>query len=426
MNIFILTVGSRGDVQPFVALGQGLKAAGHTVTLATSASFESFIVEHGLNFGRLTNELIELMDSAQGRQALEETIGIFGSIKTMVKLAKEGNRINRQLVMDSWEAAQLAKPDLIIFHPKALAGAHIAEKLRVPALLATLQPMLVPTVETPPIGIPALKLGGWYNKFSYQLIKMGYSSYRGMINTFRQETLGIDKLPKSADVLTMSNGQPLPVLHAFSQHLLPRPADWPPHAYVTGYWFLEEEQTWQPPAALRAFLDAGDPPVYVGFGSMAGRDPKRLTQIIVDALQQANVRGLLATGWGGLSAADLPATIFKIEQAPHAWLFPRVAAVVHHGGAGTTAAGLRAGRPTVICPFMGDQPFWGERVHSLGVGPKPILQKKVTVDSLAWAIRTAATDQTLRQTAAALGEKIRQEDGIANTLDLIAALTGQP
>ena len=422
MNIFILTVGSRGDVQPFVALGQGLKAAGHTVTVATSASFEPFITRHGLHFGHLSNDLLDLMDTAAGREALEETLGVFGTIKTMIKLAQEGTRINRKLLQEAWEAAQIARPDLIIFHPKAFAGAHIAEKLRIPALLATLQPMLVPTVETPPIGIPALKMGGWYNKLGYQLIKLGYNSYRGMINTFREETLGIEKLPKSVDILSMSSGRALPVLHAFSQHVLPRPVDWPPQAVVTGYWFLEATQTWQPPAALNTFLQAGDPPVYVGFGSMAGRDPERLTNIIIEALQRANVRGLLATGWGGLDTKELPETIFKIEEGPHDWLFSRVAAIVHHGGAGTTAAGLRAGRPTVICPFMGDQPFWGERVHALGVGPKPILQKKVTAESLATAIRKAITDNAMRQHAARLGEKISAEDGVASTVKLIAEM----
>jgi sterol 3beta-glucosyltransferase len=152
---------------------------------------------------------------------------------------------------------------------------------------------------------------------------------------------------------------------------------------------------------------------------MAGRDPARLTAIVVEALRRANVRGILATGWGGLSPADLPDSIFKLDHAPHDWLFPRVAAVVHHGGAGTTAAGLRAGRPTLVCPFIADQPFWGRRVHALGVGARPIPQKRLTPDNLAAAIHEISTNQTIRDNAAALGERIRSEDGLRTAVAMI-------
>ncbi|MEL6263944.1 MAG: glycosyltransferase, partial [Cyanobacteria bacterium J06626_6] len=207
----------------------------------------------------------------------------------------------------------------------------------------------------------------------------------------------------------------------YSRHVAPEPTDWPENVIASGYWFLDQQTAWEPPADLKAFLDSGDAPVYVGFGSMAGRDPERLTRIVIGALQQAKVRGILATGWGGLSAEDLPKTIFKLEQAPHDWLFPQMAAVVHHGGAGTTAAGLRAGCPTVICPFFGDQPFWGQRVRELGVGSGPIPQKQLTVEKLAAAIQTVTTNSTAQQKAKALGEKLRQEDGIARAIALIDA-----
>lgn len=422
MNILILTLGSRGDVQPYVALGKGLQAAGHVVTVTTSASFEPFITGHGLHYGYLNNELMDLMDSAEGREAMENAIGVIGTVRTMVKLAQEGNRINRKLLKESWEAAQAAQPDLIIFHPKAFAAPHIAEKCGVPAIMAVMQPMIVPTAATPPIGIPALKLGGWYNRLGYGLISMGYSAYRGMVNTFRQESLGIDKLARSQNILTEVAGQPVPVLHAFSQYVLPRPDDWHEYAHVTGYWFLEQSTEWQPSVELQAFLDAGDPPVYIGFGSMAGRNPQRLAGIVIEALKQAGVRGIIATGWGGIDAGSLPNTVFKIDQAPHDWLFPRMAAVVHHGGAGTTAAGLRAGKPTVICAFIADQPFWGQRVHALGVGSKTIPQKRLTAPKLAAAIREVTTNSAIRENASALGEKIRAEDGIGNAVALIEGM----
>jgi len=422
MNIFIVTLGSRGDVQPYVALGKGLRAAGHTVTVCTSVSFEPFITGHGLRYGYMSDDFMELMESAEGRDAIENTSGIIGPIKTMMKLMKEANRINRELMKDTWAAAQEAEPDLIIYHPKGLSGAHIAEKLRIPVMLAVPAPAFVPTAEIPVVGMPNLNLGRWYNRLGYTLINKGYSAYDGLANDFRQQTLGLGKTKHAALATHNYAGEPIPVLHCISQHVLPGPTDWPSHVYMNGYWFLDQMDNWQPSAELQAFLDAGDPPVYVGFGSMAGRNPEKLARIVIAGLQQAGVRGIIATGWGGLEAGDLPETILKIDQAPHDWLFPRVSAVVHHGGAGTTAAGLRAGRPTVIATFIADQPLWGKRVFELGAGAKPIPHKKLTPDNLAAAIREVTTNSSIRQKAEALGAKIRAEDGVANTVDLIESL----
>jgi sterol 3beta-glucosyltransferase len=214
-------------------------------------------------------------------------------------------------------------------------------------------------------------------------------------------------------------GEPVPVLHGYSEHVLPRPADWPDGALVTGYWFLESDATWQPPDRLRDFLAAGDPPVYVGFGSMAGADPRRLARVVAEATRRAHVRGLLAIGWGGLDAGDLPDSVLAIDEAPHDWLFPRVAAAVHHGGAGTTAAALRAGRPSVICPFIGDQPFWGRRVRALGAGSDPIPQKRLTAENLAAAIREVTTNPAIGRRSRELGERIRGEDGVANAVSAL-------
>jgi sterol 3beta-glucosyltransferase len=419
MNVFIITIGSRGDVQPFVALGKGLKAAGHRVTLCTSSSFEPFICSHGLDYGYMTDELLKLMDSAAGRDAMENTNGILGSIKTMIRLVKRAKPINRQMLKDSWEAAQVAEPDIVLFHPKALGGVHIAEKLDVPVMMAIPLPMIVPTAESPTIGFPNWNIGGWYNKLTYAFVRMGFRMYNGTVNKFRQDILALHKFPKSSGLLRMADGRPIPVLHPFSTHVVPRPHDWPDNAYITGYWFLNRLNEWKPSAELKAFLDEGESPVYVGFGSMAGRNPRRIANIVIEALQQVNVRGIIATGWGGLALDDLPERIFGIDKVPHDWLFPHMAAVVHHGGAGTTAAGLRAGCPTIICPFFGDQPYWGRRVHSLGVGSKPIPQKKMTVEKLASAICEVTTNQTIRQNAEALGKKIRHEDGTANAIAII-------
>jgi sterol 3beta-glucosyltransferase len=232
---------------------------------------------------------------------------------------------------------------------------------------------------------------------------------------------GLGRFSGAASLDRQSDGRPIQVLHGVSRHVLPRPADWPPHAHLTGYWFLEDSGTWQPPAELADFLDAGDPPVYIGFGSMAGRDPRRVTGAVVEGLRLANVRGIIATGWGGLDGDDLPDTIMHITQAPHDWLFPRVSAVVHHGGADTTAAALRAGKPSVICPFIVDRFFWGRRMSALGAGSAPIPQKRLTAQRLAAAIRQVTTDAAVRATAAELGRRISQEDGVADAVTRIEA-----
>jgi sterol 3beta-glucosyltransferase len=326
------------------------------------------------------------------------------------------------MMLDSWAAAQEVKPEAVIYHPKALAAVSIAEAFMAPPVMALLQPMIVPTAEFPPPGMPELPLGGTYNKLSYKAIAAGYSMYTGMVNEMRQDVMGLEKFPKGTGLYKTAAGAPIHVLHGFSSHVIPRPGDWPDQASIPGYWFLQRRDDWQPPEELADFLAAGEAPVYVGFGSMAGRDPARRTKIVIEALLQANRRGILASGWGGLQSADMPPSILPIEGAPHDWLFPQMSAVVHHGGAGTTAAGLRAGRPTVVCPFMGDQPFWGSRVYALGVGPEPIPQKKMTADILAAAIRTAVSNESMGEKADVLGQKIRDEDGVGTATAVIGEI----
>ncbi len=239
--------------------------------------------------------------------------------------------------------------------------------------------------------------------------------YRRPINEWRRDRLGLPP-PKGEDRL---RGKPVTKLYAYSPSVVPRPADWDESSVVTGYWFLDAPGDWRPQPALVEFLQAGSPPVYMGFGSMFMNGGERKTETVLNALKLAGQRGIIATGWGGLTAENAPQGTFVLDAAPHDWLFPQVAAVVQHGGAGTTGAALRAGKPTVICPFVGDQPFWGRRVAALGVGPPPIPQRKLTAESLANAIEKAVTDQDMRQRAASLGEAIRAEDGVGQAIAII-------
>jgi UDP:flavonoid glycosyltransferase YjiC (YdhE family) len=300
------------------------------------------------------------------------------------------------------------------------AGISVAEKNHLPLLQAYVFPV-IPTRAFPSILLPQAlsNLGGAFNLISSQLIlQLGWLAARPLLNRTRKKIL--DLPPYSFAEPTLSNRpKGFPTLFGFSPSVIPAPADWDADAHVTGYWFLDPVADWTPPPDLLDFLQAGSPPVYIGFGSMGSRDPAETTALILQALAKTQQRAILLSGWGGMQKTDLPASVFMIDSASHAWLFPRVAAVVHHGGAGTTAAGLRAGVPSIVIPFTTEQAFWGRRVQDLGVGPTTIPRSKLTVDRLAQAIQEAVTNSAMRQRAAELGSKIQAEDGIANAVKII-------
>ena len=414
MKIFLSTMGTRGDIQPFIALGQGLQAAGHQVALCTAEGYRSFVEEHGVPYAYMANEFLEIIQSQTGQAAMESKRGV-------LEIYRQIGPIIRRSLEDEWRAVQAFQPDAIVYHPKMLGSYHIAEKLQIPAWLSLALPFQTPTRAFPNPMFTGVKLGGWFNQFSYRLMDLAGVMYGGITNDFRVQSLGLGAKGRFGSTMRKTNGEPVPVLYAYSPHLVPRPADFPPEVQVTGFWFLEHTPPWQPPPALLAFLEAGPPPVYVGFGSMSGKYGAERGKVVVEALQKSGHRGLLASGWGGLQTNELPENIFLIDAAPHDWLFPRVAAVVHHGGSGTTAAGLRAGKPTLICPFIADQPFWGKVVYEAGAGPQPIPQRKLTVDGLAAAMTTAVTDPAMQQRAAALGSQIRAEAGVAGAVALLQA-----
>ena len=417
MRLFLLTLGTRGDVQPFVALGRALQGRGHEVTVCTSSGLAPFVEGYGLRYAYLNNDILDLVNSDAGRRAVSET-GVLGSLRWMAEAARLFKPIFRRTLAEEWEAARGA--EAIIYHPQAVGGYHIAEALGIPGVMADPLPTWVPTAGFPNLVAPDLGLGGWYNRLTYRVLPvLTRAMYGSVVTRWRREDLGLPRRPLFADELVRADGRPVPVLLGFSPSVVPPPPDWPENVQVTGYWFLDEAPDWQPPPGLRDFLASGPPPVFVGFGSMAGRDPARTTRIVLDALVRSGQRGILVTGWGGLGCPDALEGVYVAESVPYDWLLPRVAAVVHHGGAGTTAAGLRAGKPSVICPFVADQPFWGKRVAGLGVGPQPIPQRRLDAIKLAVAIGMALTDPRMQQKAADLGARIRGEDGTANAAALI-------
>lgn len=412
MHVTLITVGSRGDVQPFVALGVGLRRAGHTVRLATHGIFRSLAEAQGLEFAALEGNPAAITQGAEGQAWLESERNPIQFVRGFQKLM---GPIMAQAMRDAWALCQ--GTEAIISSGTGFFVAYsIAERLRVPFLQAYLQPVH-PTRAFPSSLFPTpFRGGGWFNYLSHIIGGQGFwQVMRPAINATRRDLLDLPPLPPAGPFLDLERAK-MPIVYGYSPAVLPKPKDWGDWVHVVGYWLLEQPN-WTPPPALADFLAAGPPPVYIGFGSMSDRDPARMTEVVLGALRRAGQRGLLATGWGGLSQSDLPDEVFKLEQAPHDWLFRRVAAVVHHGGAGTTAAGLHAGVPSLLIPFFGDQPFWADRLEVLGVG-RQLARRTLTAENLGLALREATAHGSLRARAAALGAQIRTERGIARTIEI--------
>jgi sterol 3beta-glucosyltransferase len=422
MRILIIAMGSRGDIQPYIALGQGLKAAGHFVRLMSHENFERLVSSYGLDFWPVAGDVQALLETPKMRALVEK-----GNLLAITKYtAKAAERAAIDSAREGWEAGR--GMDLLIGGIGGVfIGTALAEKLGMPFLQAYLLPF-TPTAAFPAIVFPSSlsRLGGLFNRLSHHLFRqMMWQGGRAANNLARKTILGLPPAPFFGPFDSASLER-TPVLYGFSPAAIPQsggyanapPSDWK-NTHVTGYWFLDEAPDWTPPPALVEFLANGELPIYIGFGSMTSSKPEEIANLVLAALARTGQRGILQSGWGGLSKADLPETVLMVDSIPHSWLFPRVAAVVHHGGAGTTAAGLRAGVPSIVIPFFGDQPFWGQRVADLGVGAAPIPRKQLTVERLATAMRQVVTDRSMRQRATALGAQIRAEDGIANAVAIV-------
>jgi UDP:flavonoid glycosyltransferase YjiC (YdhE family) len=404
VHITILALGSRGDILPYAVLGHGLKAAGHQVRFITFESYATLVAEQNLDFHPIRGNAQTLVSNAGA-----DTLALVRSFSSLA----EGYA--RDL-----SAPHLGETDLFLNQlPIGLYGFDLAEKYNVPMALAAVIP-LAWTDAFPLMGFPRLPVPG-YNKMTYFIGgMMAWMMFRGVINLWRKRTLQLPPQPWTGYLEQLGTGQ-IPTLNGISQHVVPRPADWGDFIYITGYWFPQDEP-WAPPADLLAFLEAGSPPVFIGFGSMPIKNPQQTTSIILEALKQSGQRGILHIGWGGLGDQSLPKDVFKIDYAPYDWLFPRTAMVIHHGGSGTTAYGLRSGVPSCVVSFVFDQQYWGNRIAGLGAGPVPIRHRRLTVENLREAILLGVNDKNIRQAAVAIGRKIRKEDGVGNALQVIGQL----
>lgn len=417
MRIAMIAMGSRGDIQPYIALGKGLKAVGHRVRLITHENFEGLVSAYGLEFCPMKGNVQAFMEDPENRQLLES--GNFLAINARTAKASQRAAVD-------WAEGSLAACQGVELLIAGVGGLFLslalAEKLKLPLLQAYIFPF-TPTKAFPAILFPQsiAKLGGVVNQLSHHLFRqIMWQASRTGNRLARSQVLDLPPAPFFGSY-NSDHFQRYPILYGLSPSVIAKPSDWQ-NTYLTGYWFLDEAPNWTPPAALLEFLQKGSPPVFIGFGSMVSRNPEETAELVLQAIQLTGQRALLQSGWSGLRKSDLPDTVLMVDSIPHSWLFPRVAAVVHHGGAGTTAAGLRAGIPTIVIPFFGDQPFWGQRVAALGVGTAPIPRKELTAERLAEAIHKAVSDRTMRQRAANLGAKIQAEDGVANAVAVVQEL----
>ncbi len=403
MNITILTYGSRGDVQPFTALALGLLKAGHSVRLAAPHRFTGFAAQYGVPFAPLPGDPEEI--SARFNDARNNA---FGAVKSMADYMFS---IANPLARAAFTACDGA--DLIVHSFLFTTGGHSLARARgIPDVSIQAFPMFAPTRAFPNVALPSIPPGALSYLTHWLATQIFWYSGKRLSAPERHNLKLYWPFDASGPIQT-------PLLFAYSPIVLPKPADWiAPHIHITGYFFLDTPATYQPPPNLMDYLAAGDAPVCVTFGSMVNRDAERIDAIVRAALARTRQRGIILTGWGGRKPIEGESNLFYLDAAPHDWLFPRCKSVIHHGGAGTTAAGLRAGIPNIVVPHAIDQLFWGKRVAAIGAGPAPVDLKKLSIESLTAAF-AQTEDAGLRARARETGRLICAEDGVGNAVRLI-------
>lgn len=417
-RVAIAAIGTMGDVQPFVALSKILLKRGYSVVLCTTSDFEAFVTGNSIEFHNLGADIQAFIRQSQFDNAMSKNLLLYAPT-----LLRQGQQILKEACKQLWIAAQSA--DAIVFHQTTNFAIDVAEALDVPAIMTAFQP-INPTGEFPHFSFDGppldplfnrISLDPLFNRLSYVIQAAQQSYYDFPRDRMRAKLLGL-RSRKRNGFSKNAWGENIPALHAYSPIISPRAGDWPESTHVTGFWRFEDASGWKPDAAFQKFLDAGEPPIYLGFGSMPW-GAARNTEIITKALKLWGGRVVIGQGWGGIKDEDLPATVYSIAKAPHTELFKYVSAVVHHGGAGTTHTGLYAGRPTFVVPQFFDQPYWGKRVYELGCGPAPVRLRKLTPGLLAAALEDLATEPSYALAAADLREKLLHEDGTGYAADVI-------
>jgi len=406
MRITMISIGSTGDVRPYIVLGRELKARGHEITICAFQDFQPAVRSAGLLFKGINGDVQKMMSNLMNGSS---GIGYLKSVRdSLIDIIDP--------FLEDIEAA-CENAEAIIGTYLGQVFQSLAEVRRIPYIQTHYYPMDKTAGE--PISAAPLRRGGRvWNLASYDLGYFIVSVMEKYYLSEWREKRGMTRRRLEGSPKYQLNGHTIPVLYAISPLVMPRPSEWGENIHMTGFWRDERDTLYTPPPELTAFLEAGEPPVYIGFGSMVSGDMGETLGIVLEAVRQSGVRAILSKGWGG---GDIPAQadVFVADFVPHDWLFQHVAGVVHHGGAGTTAAGILACCPTLVVPFGGDQPFWAERVQELGIGPKPIPRDRLNVVRLTKALADLTSTKKYRVAARELGERLKLEKGAANAADII-------
>ncbi|MEV4178043.1 glycosyltransferase [Nonomuraea sp. NPDC049709] len=400
MRILIIGVGTRGDVAPYTGLGVRLREAGHEVAIAAHEPYAALVTDAGLDHLPLPGDPLPALT---------------GRLSVRISAFKEYS----EQLMEGMAAIAEQKADLLLLGLAGASGYHVAEAMGVPSMGVHLQPV-DPTGDFPPVmSLFHRSLGRWGNRKAARLAfeSPAAGPLLAGLSTKMRARLGLPPMTPRA-LYRHRESTRWPVFHGVSPVVLPRPSDWRPGLEITGYWWPLRPRGWQPDPVLCDFLTSGPAPVFVGFGSLAGPRAEQYTELAVHALRRAGLRGVLQTGLRGRLSDD----VLAVGDVPHDWLFPRMAAVAHHCGGGTTGGGVRAGVPAVAVPVMNDQPFWASRLVALGVAPAAIPFRRLTPARLAAALTTAVTDPAYRQRAQALSVQVMVEDGAAPVVEAVNQL----
>ena len=400
------TIGTRGDVQPYLALAVAMQQHGYSVVFGATEEFEPLIASYGIEFHSLGPSIVDFLHESRFEKAMSQSMLVNGPA-----LLRRGQRILDVAARRAWVMAQGA--DVILLNMNVSFGIDIAEALDVPVIMMALQP-LTSTSEFPFCAYDGPDFGKTFNQLTHSVTVFQQAYYDLPRNKLRRELMGLERRKKGG-FFKDTKGRHLTTLYAYSPKISPRPRDWPKTAIVTGYWQLPDNTGWEPSPSFQAFLEAGPAPIYIGFGSMPF-GAERNTKILKDAMAMWGGRAVVARGWGGINPDDLPQSVFAFDSAPHDKLFEYVAGVVHHGGAGTTSAGLHAGKPTFVVPQTVDQPYWGRRVFELGCGPAPVRLRRLTPESLADNLRNLAQNPTFAENAGRIGAELKSEDGTGKAI----------
>lgn len=414
MKAVIMTLGSRGDVQPYVALAKEMKKRGHEAIICTGESFKGFIEENGIKFAKVYLDIMAMVKTPEGKAVLEG--GSQNVLKT-IKLTKEVlNPAFRKSFNDFWQNAQGA--DVIIYHPKALVAVDIAEMLNIPCVSIPLVPMTYPITEFPNLAIsPTGDFGKRLNRLSYSITKLGDIAFMREINDFRVKTLKIEKR-KAGAYTYQRGGKHIPIIYPVSPSLFANVKSWEGKVFLSGFFHLETEQKLE--QNIMDFISKGEKPVVISFSSMPLKNPDFFMGKMVEAVINTGNRAIIISGESGMQF-DNDDDIMMVKQVPHDILFPHAKGIIHHGGIGTTAIALRSGVPQLIIPFSVDQPFWANRLYKMGYALKPLNEKKMTVSELIFTLKEMENIDNVKR-AVEIQNIIAQEDGAGAACNIIEKL----